>query len=193
MRLFERPLLAVGIALLSACRDQPIPGHASPPATPLWADVTLWARNVDSLARAVRPLEFDVPARSTEGGRGRLYQLPDSAQRIDVEYFGETGKRVEQFYARGMSLRLAVSLEQHYDRPMSGQVVRQVVDSVWFVADSALRWVDSASVVHALPDSGLRSHGAEVRSEFLWALKTVGSRARRSPGNGGPTGGQPRF
>jgi hypothetical protein len=182
MRLFERPLLAVGIALLSACRDQPIPNHAPPPATPLWASVTVWARNVDSLAGAVRPLEFDVPARSTEGGRGRLYQLLDSAQRIDVEYFGETGKRVERFYARGPSLRLAISLEQHYDRPMSGQVVREVVDSTWFDSDSALRWVDSASVVHTLPDSGLRSHGAAARSEFLGALKTVGK--QRTPSRG---------
>jgi hypothetical protein len=180
MRLFERPLLAVGIALLSACRDQPIPNHAPPPAAPLWASVTVWARNVDSLAGSVRPLEFDVPARSTEGGRGRLYQVPDSAQRIDVEYFGETGKRIERFYARGLSLRLAISLEQHYDRPMSGQVVREVVDSTWFEADSALRWVDSASVVHTLPDSGVRSHGAEARSEFLWAVKTVGKQGGQS-------------
>jgi hypothetical protein len=183
MRLLDVPLLAVGIALLSACRDAPIPSRPPLPTAQVWANVTLWARGLDSLTGAVRPLEFDVAARSTEGGRGRSYQLPDSAQKIDVEFFGETGKRVEQFFARGSSLRLAVFVEQHYDRPMSGNVVREVVDSMWFEADSALRWVDSASVVHTVPDSSLRSHGADVRTEFNWALKTRGSRGKRSPGN----------
>ena len=183
MRLIDVPLLAVGLALLSACRDAPIPSRAPPPPPPLWANVTLWARGLDSLAGTVRPLEFDAATRSTEGGRGRSYQLPDSAQKIDVEFFGETGKRVERFYSRGSSLRLAVSVEQHYDRPMSGNVVREVVDSTWFEADSALRWVDSASVVHTAPDSTLRSHGADVRTEFSWALKTRGSQPKRSQGN----------
>ena len=185
MRLIDVPLLAVGLALLSACRDAPIPSRAPPPppAPPLWANVTLWARSLDSLAGAVRPLEFDAATRSTEGGRGRSYQLPDSAQKFDVEFFGETGKRVERFYTRGSSLRLAVSVEQHYDRPMSGTVVREVVDSTWFEADSALRWVDSASVVHTVPDSSLRSHAADVRTEFNWALKTSGSQGKRSQRN----------
>jgi hypothetical protein len=184
MRLIDVPLLAVGLALLSACRDAPIPSRAPPPPpSPLWANVTLWARGLDSLAGTVRPVEFDAATRSTEGGRGRSYQLPDSAQKIDVEFFGETGKRVEQFFARGSSLRLAVSVDQHYDRPMSGNVVREVVDSTWFEADSALRWVDSASVVHTVPDSSLRSHGADVRSEFDWALKASGSQGKRSQRN----------
>jgi len=183
MRLTDVPLLAVGLALLSACRDAPIPSRAPPPAPPLWANVTLWARGLDSLAGTVRPSEFDAATRSTEGGRGRSYQLPDSAQKIDVEFFGETGKRVERFYTRGSSLRLAVSVEQHYDRPMSGNVVREVVDSTWFEADSALRWVDSASVVRTVPDSSLRSHAADVRTEFNWALKTSGSQGKRSQRN----------
>lgn len=185
MRLVDVPpaLLAVGLALLSACRDAPNPSHAATPATPLWTNMTLWARGIDSLASTAPPSEFDVVTSSAEGGRGRLYQVSDSAQRIDVEYFGETGKRVEHFYSRGVSLRLAVSHEQHYDRPMSGNVVREVVDSTWFDADSALRWVDSASVVHALSDSSLRTHGAEVRREFLSALKTAGAQKRRPQGN----------
>jgi len=114
---------------------------------------------------------------------GSADAVSDSAQKIDVEFFGETGKRVEQFYARGLSLRLAVTVEQHYDRPMSGNVVREVVDSTWFDSDSALRWVDSASVVHTVSDSSLRSHAADVRTEFNWALKTSGSQGKRSQRN----------
>jgi hypothetical protein len=136
-----------------------------------------WARTIDSLALAAQPREFGFPARSTEGGRGRLYQLSDSSVRIDVDDLGEMGRHQQRYYARGSALRLAVSSSDRYDSPLSGNVIRSTVDSVWFARDSAISWVDSARVVHVRPDSSLRAHGAEVFAEFQWAVAMAETKA----------------
>jgi len=144
-------------------------------------EVTRWARAVDSLSSGTSPREFGFPARSTEGGAGRLYRLADSSVRIDIEDFGEIGKHRERYYARGAVLRLAVSSNDRYDSPLSGRIIRSAVDSVWFDSDSAVRWVDSVHVLRTGPDSAAHAHGTEVRAQFLWAIRMAGTKPTPDP------------
>jgi hypothetical protein len=152
---------------------------AKPDSTTTEPDsIAAWARAIDGAADSTHAREFDFPSRSTEGGKGRFYQLADSAVRVDIDDFGEMGKRRERFYARGTALRLTVRIEERYDQPMSGNVVKSVVDSTWFLADTASRWRDSLGVVRARPDSALGIHGREVFAEYLWAIRAARSGGR---------------
>jgi hypothetical protein len=158
-------------ATLAGCRESSPRADTGVATVDSLELVRQWARTVDSAARSTKPRDFDFPSRSTEGGGGHLYQLPDSAIRIDIDDFGEMGRHHQRFYSRAALLRLVVGSTDRYDSPLSGNVVRSVVDSVWFTRDSAVSWVDSARIVRRRPDSTLRAHGAEVFSEFQWAVR----------------------
>jgi hypothetical protein len=136
--------------------------------------ISAWARAMDTTADSTHAREFTFPQRSTEGGKGRVYRFADGAIRIDVDDFGEIGRNRERFYASGASLRLAVSIREKYDQPMSGNVVKSVVDSTWFIADSAVRWRDSLGVIRAQGDSLLHAHGRELFTEYLWSIRMAG-------------------
>ena len=177
-----KTLSLVWLVALTACTDTS--SHLAKTDSPVSTDdsVVAWARAVDSVANTAHPREFSFPARSTEGGAGRFYRFADSSVRIDIDDLGEMGKRRTRFYARGATLRLAVGVEEKYDRPMSGNVAKTLVDSTWFVADTAVRWHDSTGVVHVQRDSTLRAHGTQVFAEYLTAIRVAAKETdRRSP------------
>ena len=173
-------LVPILLATLLGCDDGSRPAIPKAPSEPT-AEVTRWARTVDSLSSGTSPREFGFPSRSTEGGTGRFYRLADSSVRIDIEDFGEMGKHRERYYARDAVLRLAVSANDRYDSPMSGRIIRSAVDSVWFDGDSAVRWVDSVQVLRTRPDSTAHAHGTKVRAQFLWAIRMAGTKPAANP------------
>lgn len=150
-----------------------------PTISALRDSVAAWAQRIDSLADSTHLREFKFPPRSAEGGIGRFYQLADSAVRIDVEDLRETGRSLERFYALGSTPRLAVEIDERYDQPMSGNVVKTNVDSTWFASDSAIKWRDSLGIVREGPDSLLRAHGRELFAEYLWAIRMAATGSRR--------------
>jgi hypothetical protein len=143
--------------------------------------VVTWARSLDGLADSTHAREFGFPSRSTEGGAGRIYRFADSSARVDVDDFGEIGRVRRRFYARGASLRLAVRIDERYDQPMSGNVVKSNADSTWFALDSAVQWRDSLGVMHAQRDSTLRDHGKTVLADYLWAVRMAAVSDQRRP------------
>jgi len=178
--MYRLRLVPILFATLAGCEDRP--RRATPTATSEpTAEVTRWARAVDSLSTGMSPRDFGFPSRSTEGGTGRFFRLADSSIRIDIEDFGEIGKHRERYYARDEVLRLAVSSNDRYDSPMSGRIIRSAVDSVWFEGDSAVRWVDSVQVVRAGTDSAVKAYGTKVRAQFLWAVRMAGTKPAPNP------------
>jgi hypothetical protein len=141
-----------------------------------------WARRIDRCVDTSKAYEFDFPIQSTEDGGGKLYTFVDSSSRMDIDRSGETGRSSERFYSRGLDLRLAVSTEVHYDRPLSGRVIRRTADSTWFEGGGVIAWIDSIRVANAPKDS-LVAHGNDVRAEFLWANHMAGT----MPSNPGRT------
>ena len=133
--------------------------------------VVEWARRLDSAADSLRSRPFKFPARSAEGGEGRIYELADSAVRIDVDDFGEMGRVRRRFYARAAIVRLAVRIDERYDQPMSGNVVQTKVDSTWFTGDTAVKWRDTAGVVRVQRDSSFQAHGRDVFDDYLWSTR----------------------
>ena len=166
-------------AAVVACTDSSSHVATVDSAVPPRDTVAEWARAVDDRADSLHLRKFTFPARSAEGGEGRLYQLADSAVRIDIEDLGEMGRVRRRFYAVASSLRLAVRTDERYDQPMSGNVVKTKVDSTWFARDSAVKWRDSLGVVHAQRDSLLQAHEREVLAEYSWSIGVAGGGARR--------------
>ena len=172
--------LSLGVAALAACRDSGSRAAKTDTAVSAPRDsIAAWAWGIDSLADSTHAREFKFPARSLEGGVGHVYQLSDTALRIDVEDFGETGRSLARFYARGATLRLAVKIDERYDQPMSGNVVKTTVDSTWFVSDSAIRSRDSLGVVRSRPDSLLAAHGRAILAEYSWSARMAGAQKPR--------------
>jgi len=169
------PPVWFGVIGLAACGDSAsrVAKTDAPTSAPD-DSVAAWAWGIDSLADSSHAREFKFPARSLEGGVGHVYQLPDSSVRIDVEDFRETGRSLERFYARGATLRLAVKIDERYDQPMSGNVVKTNSDSTWFESDSVIQWRDSLGVVRVRPDSVLAAHGRELLAEYAWAVRMIG-------------------
>lgn len=165
-------LFLLSAASFLACKDSSSRVGKAGPATVSPSDsVVAWARGIDSLADSTHAREFEFPPRSAEGGRGRLYELADSAVRVDVEDLGEMGRVRRRFYARSTTLRLAVRIDERYDQPMSGNVVDTRVDSTWFSIDTAVKWRDSSGVVRDARDTLLSEHGREVAAEYLWSIR----------------------
>jgi hypothetical protein len=172
----HRWLLPVICAAIAGCRG---PASHAESNTIDPSQVARWAHAIDSLATTAHGLEFSFPSRSIESGGGRLYKFADGSLRVDIDDFGEMGKHRERYYAQAKAgrtdLRLAIAIDDLYDRPMSGRVIRSTIDSTWFDGDTASRWVDSLRVAHIGSDSSMRAHGAEVFGEFLWAMRMAGT------------------
>jgi hypothetical protein len=171
---------------MDACSDQQAGGSDRTSTRADTAAAKAYARSqeFDRLATSVKPLSFDFPTTSAEGGDGQVYVISDSVRRIDVQYYGETGRRIERYYEVATGLQLAVAEDAHYDRPHSGRVIQRLADSTWFHRGTVVRWVDSANVYHPSTDSAARAHGREVLGQYLWAAHMAGTRlTRHQPSN----------
>jgi hypothetical protein len=168
--LLARAALGCVVALL-ACTDGSSDGAKVDVGMTPYDSIAALTRSIDDLASSSHPSEFNLPSRSTEGSAGRLYRFADSSARIDIDDFGEMGKNRTRFYAQGPELRLAVSVQETYNRPMSGVVTKTTVDSTWFAADTAIRWLDSLGVMHVHRDSVVRAHGQEMLAEYRRSIR----------------------
>jgi hypothetical protein len=174
--------LSLGLLTTIGCANDPSRDHNSSSGTDRVVNTAVWARIIDRCVATSKAYEFDFPLQSTEDGGGMLYTFVDSSSRMDIDRSGETGRSSERFYSHGVDLRLAVSTEEHYDRPLSGRVIRRIADSTWFEGDSVIAWINSIRVADAPKDSFV-VHGKEVRAEYLWANHMAGT----MPSNPGHT------
>jgi len=72
-----------------------------------------------------------------------------------------------------------VKIDERYDQPMSGNVVKTTVDSTWFASDSAIQWRDSLGALRTRPDSLLAAHGRAILAEYLWSVRMAGAQKPR--------------
>jgi hypothetical protein len=178
LRLAGLGLLLAGSPV--ACRPA---GRAAPavgaPAQESPAAITAWARRVDRAAARLSSITFDLPSSSTEGGTLVAHLQSDTLRRLEATFFGETGRAIERYYVTGNVLHLSVRLDERYDRPLSGRVVARAADSVWFVGETAIRWVDSLGRRSAADSPATRTHGTEARRAFHAVLGLTSQGYRR--------------
>jgi hypothetical protein len=129
--------------------------------------ITETAGIIDQMRPRLDSTVIDLPDSSTEGGFLLVHSKGDTLQRLQATYYGEIGRSIERFYVNDRDLLLAVRIEEFYDEPMSGHVVRRTTDSVWFEGDSVLAWKDELGPRGTQQPSQVRAHGIEVRKVFL--------------------------
>jgi hypothetical protein len=127
----------------------------------------------DQARRHLDSTVIPIDDSTTEGGVLVVHSQGDTVRRLQATYYGEVGRFIERFYVTDSVLLLAVRIDEYYDEPMSGHVVRRTVDSVWFQGDTAIAWADEAGPRYGQAPTQVHSHGEEVRKVFLATLGLI--------------------
>lgn len=96
---------------------------------------------IDKHLKRYRKVERDVNGKSTEGGGLRAYFEGKAIRKIEVTYYGEMGRLVQEHYFWGGQTVFVFKRGLTYDRPLSGHVVRTKADRFYFQKGRLMRWV----------------------------------------------------
>ena len=86
-------------------------------------------------------VEHDLRGFSTEGGTLRGYFDGSQLQKVTARFFGETGRATEEFYFANGEPVFVYRVDERYDRPLSGRVVRRVATRYYLSRGQILRRV----------------------------------------------------
>jgi len=65
----------------------------------------------------------------------------DSVMKMVATFFGETGKAVEEYYFWNGKLIFVFSVDNRYDKPLSGKVARKTEGRFYFKDDKLIKWL----------------------------------------------------
>lgn len=81
---------------------------------------------------------------SLEGGDLVAYFDGPAVVKIVANHYGEGGKATEEYYYSKGKLIFVYRKDYHYDKPMSGKVVRSEENRFYFDKDRLIRWINEA-------------------------------------------------
>ena len=143
----KRRVLAV-LALLPALSSTRL-AHAEPTSK----NVTFARAHYAQIERNLRrydKIKADLSGYSTEGGELTAYYAGGVPRKIVAQFYGETGKAVEEYYFWGGALFFVLRTELRYDKPIGiaqddkteiGKVVRRAQDRFYFANGKLIRWI----------------------------------------------------
>ena len=79
---------------------------------------------------------------SLEGGQLIAYLDGPAVVKLVVTHYGEMGRTSEEYYYSNGKLIFVFEKVSHYNKPMSGKVVRTVENRYYFDNDQMIRWID---------------------------------------------------
>jgi hypothetical protein len=79
---------------------------------------------------------------SLEGGQLIAYSDGPAIVKLVATHYGEMGRTAEEYYYSNGKLIFVFEKVSHYNRPMSGKVVRTVENRYYFDNDQMIRWID---------------------------------------------------
>jgi hypothetical protein len=83
----------------------------------------------------------DLRGFSAEGGTLRGYFDGPQLQKVSAQFLGETGRATEEFYFANGEPVFVYRVDERYDRPLSGRVVRRVATRYYLSRGETLRRV----------------------------------------------------
>jgi len=89
-----------------------------------------------------RKVKKELSGYSAEGGELFAYFHGPTVMKIAATFFGETGKSTEEYYYWDGKLIFVFRKESHYDKPLSGKVVKTIENRFYFSADKLIKWID---------------------------------------------------
>jgi hypothetical protein len=115
---------------------------------------------------------------SLEGVELVAYLDGTAVVKIVANHYGEGGRSVEEYYYSIGKLIFVFRRDQHYNRPLSGKVVRSEESRFYFANDRLIRWVDEKGEQVPLGTTEYQEKQNEYRetsSKFLKGVRSKGS------------------
>jgi hypothetical protein len=97
--------------------------------------------NINQNVGRYRRVKKELWGFSTEGGELAAYFHGPSVMKMVATFLGETGRTVEEHYFWDGKLIFVLSIDNRYDQPLSGKVVRKVETRLYFRDDKLIRWI----------------------------------------------------
>ena len=95
--------------------------------------------------------------------------------KLVVNHYGEMGSTLEEYYYSDSKLIFVFEKVSHYNKPMSGKVVRTVENRYYFDNENLIRWIDEKG-----KQSEVSSEQARTRQKDLLENSHTFSTAARS-------------
>lgn len=91
---------------------------------------------------------------SAEGGELVAYLSGPSIVKVSATFYGEMGRATDEFYYSNDKLIFAYRKHSHYNRPLTGKVVRTTENRYYFKDDKLIRWIgeDGKQVSNTAPE-----------------------------------------
>jgi len=114
---------------------------------------------------------------SAEGGELVAYRDGQAIVKIVANYYGETGRTVEEYYYADGKLIFAFRKESTYDRPLSGKIVSTKENRFYFQDLKLIKWINEDGKEVPSTDSEFSSQQKDYLDTSQLFLKGARSKA----------------
>ena len=97
---------------------------------------------IEGSLKSCKEVKRDLPGESAEGGELTAYFKDSSLRKLSAEFFGETGKALEEYYFWENQLIFVFRVTSHYTKPMSGVVKTKTEERFYFADGKMIQWLD---------------------------------------------------
>ena len=121
-----------------------------------------------------RQVKRDLSGESAEGGELTGYFKETSLRKLSAQFYGESGKALEEYYFWEDQLFFALRTESHYTMPLSGVVKIKTEERFYFDDGRLIQWLG--------PDKKPKPPGPEAQeraSELLAQAKKFSGMVRQ--------------
>jgi hypothetical protein len=117
-------------------------GHATraPQADPIETIRQHYA-SINKSVPLYRRVKKNLSGFSGEGGELIAYFHGPSVMKMVATFFGETGKAVEEYYFWNGKLIFVFSVDNRYNKPLTGKVVKKTEGRLYFKDDKLIKWL----------------------------------------------------
>jgi hypothetical protein len=125
--------------------------HAAPQLKDPIAPIRQSYARINQRAARYWKAKKELAGFSAEGGELIAYFDGPAIMKLFATFYGETGRTVEEYYYTNGKLIFALRRDYHYNRPLTGKVVRITTERFYFDNDTLIRWLDEHG--KEVPDS----------------------------------------
>lgn len=131
---------------------------------------------INKRASSYNKVKKELSGFSLEGGQVIAYFDGPAIVKIVANHYGEMGRTMEEYYYSNGKLIFAFEKVFHYNKPMSGKVIRTTEDRYYFSDEKLIRWVDKNG---KQSDTSSGDAGSKVQELLETSnLITAGARSR---------------
>jgi hypothetical protein len=109
-----------------------------------------------------KKVKKELSGLSLEGGELIAYLNGPVIVKLTARHYGEGGNTVEEYYYSNGNLIFVYEKVSHYDRPMTGKVVRVRENRFYFHDGKLIRWIDEKGKIVKEANEGFQLKGKEL-------------------------------